>query len=308
MGSSAFTYTRRVAFGECDPARIYYAPRAVDYAVEAVESWLAAVAGIRWPDPAAPRSMEATFARIDCDYLHPLVAGQVVQVQVEVLAVGRASLTLAAVGMSVRGEPCFRVRLVVCLVQGRPAVPIPLPEELRRRIEAYRAQCGEPGAAPAGSASSFSLPPLVPAGGRLFFRPRRVVSGDCGAAGNLYAPKVFDYAVEAVGEWYEAVPRVSWLELVSTRGQGAPFVSARCEYLRPLGPGQVLTLAVWVTRLGGASLAFAVGGYAHNGELCFDVRLAACFIDQKGFRSMPVPEEYRRRIEAYRAGCGAVAP
>src|SRR3989304_1747723 len=45
-----FTYRRRVAFGDCDPARIYYAPRAVDYAVEAVEAWHESVLGVSWTE------------------------------------------------------------------------------------------------------------------------------------------------------------------------------------------------------------------------------------------------------------------
>ena len=44
--TTPFIYHRRVAFGECDPARIFFAPRAVDYAVETVEVWFNEVIGV----------------------------------------------------------------------------------------------------------------------------------------------------------------------------------------------------------------------------------------------------------------------
>lgn len=324
MSTEPFSYRRRIAFGECDPARIYYAPRAVDYAVEAVESWFESVLGITWADLILRHGLEATFARVDCEYLRPLVAGQVIQVRLKVIGADRTKILFRASGEGDSGDPCFQASLVACIVERNHVTPVPIPPEFLERIESYRARCGEGSALPAGGHRRDDLPGR--AGGGLvrdgtkrlplrregqsgavpFTRRRRVVSGECGPCGTIYPPKVFEFAIEAVGEWYEEVPGISWLDLVSVRKQGAPFVSIACEYLRPMVPGQWITLVVGVTRLGRASIGFAVAGYGADGAPSFDARLAACFIDQeKGFRSIPIPEEYYGRIQAYRAACEA---
>lgn len=131
-------------------------------------------------------------------------------------------------------------------------------------------------------------------------------SGDYDASGLVYPPRAFDYGVEVIGEWYEEVLGISWMELVCSRNQGAPWVSGSCAYLRPMVPGQWFTLAVWVTSLGGSSLQFAVVGFDDQGLACFEAHLAACFIDQKGFKAMQIPEEFRLRIQSYQSACAVV--
>lgn len=324
MSTEPFSYRRRIAFGECDPARIYYAPRAVDYAAEAVEAWYESVLEVTWADLVVLRGLEATFVRVDCEYLRPLIAGQVIQVRIRVVGTDRTKVLFRASGEDDSGEPYFQALLAGCLVERKRSAPIPIPSEYRERIESYRARCGEGSAAPPGGHrrddlpgraggsldrdGAKRLPPRrgLPAGAVPFTRQRRVVYGECGVSGTIYTPRVFEFAIEAIGEWFEEVPGISWLDLVSVRKQGAPFVSVACEYLRPMVPGQRITIVVRVTRLGRASIGFAVAGHDAEGVPCFDARLAACFIDQgKGFRSMPIPEEFYGRIQAYRAACEA---
>ena len=324
MTAEPFSYRRRVAFGECDPARIYYAPRAVDYAVEAVEAWYGSVLGIPWADLADRQGLESAFSRVECEYLRPLIAGQVIRVRIGVVGTERAKIHLLATGEDGSGDPCFHVSLVACLVERDHITAVPFPPEMIDRIEAYRALCGKGTAVPAGGRRRDDAPGragedlgrdgairLSPRRVRTnvavpFTRHRRVVYGECGPSGTIYPPKVFEFAIEVIGEWYEEVPGISWLDLVSVRRQGAPFVSVACDYLRPMVPGQGIAMSVRVTRLGRASIGFSVVGRDDEGAPCFDARLAACFIDQeKGFRSMPIPEEFYGRIEAYRAACGA---
>lgn len=304
--------TRRVAWGECDPAGIYYAPRAVDYAVEAVGAWYEAELGLPWVDLHSRYGLVATFVRVGCDYLRPLLPSQSVQVRVWVVRVGRSSVTFAVTG-DVGADPCFQVRLVACFAEPHSFAAVSIPADFRRLIESYQAACGagpaapQPGAPEEAREGPGAQRHGLPAGTVPFRRRQRVAYGDCDAAGVVYAPRVFDYAIEAVGEWYEEVLGLSWMELVWTRKQGAPWVTASCEYLRPLVPGQSITVSVRVTRLGAASLGFAVTGYADDEEPCFEASLAACFIDRQEFKTMRIPEIYRQRVESYLAACEALA-
>lgn len=318
MNASPFSYRRRVAWGECDPARISYAPRAIDYAIEAIEAWREAVLEVSWSELVDQYKLGVPFVRVECDYLRPLVASQVIQLRVWVARPERSSVKFIVVGEGGDGEPYFQVRLDECFVEKKTFFPAPIPLEFRQRIETYRAQCGEAAATVnrglhttssewnwIGSGAELLGRHVLTSGADHFCRQLRVMSGDCDASGIIYPPRVFDYAVEIIGEWYEEIPGVSWMELICNRKQGAPFVSANCEFLRPMIPGLLITVVVWVTSLGGSSIRFAVVGYDDSGQVYFDARLAACFIDLNGFKTMQIPEEYRLRIQTYRSACGS---
>lgn len=314
MPTSFFTISRRIAWGECDPARIYYTPRAVDYAVEAVEAWSDEVFDSCLADLADSHGFDVPFVRVTCDYHRPVVASQVIELSVQIAAMGRCSITFAVVGKDGKGATCFLAHLTVCFVEKKHCKAAPIPAGLRRIIEACHGEGGTTTEALHGDdlfgqgAGTVDLVDYRPGNGAIpFAQQRRVVYGDCNPSGKIYAPRVFDYAVEAIGEWYEDVLEISWMDLVCVREEGAPFVSARCDYLRPLIPGQVVDIAVWVDKMGGASINFMVIGYDAGGEPIFDARLAACFISQHGFKPMRIPKEFRHRIVTYQAACEAAA-
>jgi 4-hydroxybenzoyl-CoA thioesterase len=305
MKPGPFFHSRRVAFGECDPARIYYTPRAVDYAVEAIEAWYGSVLGISFAELIDRNGLEAYFLRADCDFIRPLVAGQVFRMRVTVGGIEGENIRFRVEGGNDFGEPYFRVELLACFAERNGHSPVPIPPEHRNRMEVCREPRG--GEVPFREAGKgFPRKPGRSAGAALFTRRRRVLYGDCGPSGTIHPPKPFEYATEAIGEWFEEIMGVSWLELVSVRMQGAPMVAALCEYMRPMVSGQKLTMGVLVTRLGKASIGFAVAGRDADGVPCFDAQMVVCYIDQReGFRSMPIPEEFHVRIEAYRAACEA---
>ncbi|MBI5904231.1 MAG: hypothetical protein HZB86_01540 [Deltaproteobacteria bacterium] len=296
-----FVYRRRVGFGECDAARIYFAPRAVDYAVEAVEAWFDAEAGISWSALPRERGVEPAFSRVECEFLAPLVAGQTIGVRLAVLSCDGTTIRFLAEGGEDPAEPSIRLRLDFCL-QAACGEPVPLPREILDRVEAYRLRCGgaEPtreGPRPAGDRV------IPPEGASPFLRSRRVVYGECGPGGTVYPPKILEYVIEAIGEWFEEVPGISWTDLIAKRGQGAPWVVAACDYLRPVACGSAVSIGVRVDRVGKSSVGFAVTGEV-GGQPCFEARLTSCFIDRE-FRPMPVPEEFRGKIESFHAACEA---
>lgn len=318
---SGFVYPRRVAFGDCDPARIYYTPRAIDYCVEAIEAWWGSTLSASWAELAERSGLEVRFLRAGCEFLRPLTAGQEVRVRVRVPEAGRTGLSFRVTGEGESGEPRFRALLTAGLFDRKKEVPVTIPADTRERIARYEAACGNEGAAPDGggpgeaTGRSEGLPEkgdkqdLSPEKRRfpeaLFTRTRGVVYGDCTPSGTVYPPKVFEYAVEAAGEWFEEVPGVSWLELVSVRKQGAPAVAASCEFHRPMAAGQAVVMGVRVISLGRASLGLSIEGNDPDGLSLFDSRITLCYIDQEGgFHSMPIPEEFRRRIQEYRAASG----
>ena len=131
------------------------------------------------------------------------------------------------------------------------------------------------------------------------FSIKRVVQwGDCDPAGIIYSPRVFDYAVEAVEAWNRQVLGLSWTELNSEMGMGAPMVRAECDYLHPPQPDQEVELAVLIERLGHSSLTYLVRGFG-GGRDYFQVRLVTCFVARPEFKSAEIPRRLRQRIAAY---------
>lgn len=313
MPAEPFSYRRRVAFGDCDPARIYYTPRAFDYCVEAIGAWWESTLSVSWTDLLARRGLEVRFSRAEFEFLRPLTAGQRVEVRIRVPETGRTRLTFRATGAGESGEPHFRAILTAGLVDRTREGEVPVPAAERERIVRYEASLGSAETAPAAAREGSPGPGGergasrrgrgFPAG--LFTCSRRVVYGECGPSGTVHAPRVFDFVVEAAGEWFEKIPGISWLELISVRRHGAPAVAASCEYHRPMTAGQPVGMGVRVYHLGRSTIGLSIEGNDPEGLPLFDSRIMLCYIDQEsGFRSMPVPEEYRRRILEYQTACG----
>jgi 4-hydroxybenzoyl-CoA thioesterase len=296
-----FRYRRRVGFGECDPARIFFAPRAFDYAVEAVEAWFGAALGIPLAALSSREGLDAKVIALDCGYERPLVEGDEIDVLVGVSAVAEDAFTLAADGVLPGGARSFRAEVTLALVARGEDRRVALAPGRRARLEALVAAREAARAnVDAGPALLARVPPAAP-----FTRIRRVHHGDCTVSGDVYAPRVAEWAAEAVGEWYAETLGISWTEQCR-RGRGTPFLAIRCELTRRVEPGDALTLAVTIPRLGSSSIGYAVAGTDARGERCFAAELAACHITEEGGRrSAPFPEPLRARILAYQAASGA---
>jgi 4-hydroxybenzoyl-CoA thioesterase len=312
--TAPFIYSRTVAFGECDPARIYFAPRAVDYAVEAVEAWFVEVLGVSWGDLFSSHGLEARFISTDCEYKRPLVAGQVVQVRLAVVTTCQNSFVLSAAGVLGPDEISFRVGLEIGFVDCDSGMFIPIPEKFQELIQSCRTHFMN---SDSGAAESSELLVHVPlrtvdegwlpvsrSGLVPFTRQHRVRYGECGISGKIYPPKLVECAVEAVGEWYESCLGISWLEQC-IRKRGTPFLNIRCEYLRPIVLGQTITMVVRIPRLGNTSIGYEVKGYDESGAPCFESQMAACYISEESGspRSYSFPNDLRSRILAYQGAC-----
>jgi acyl-CoA thioesterase FadM len=303
-----FRLPHRVGFGECDPARIFYAPRAVDWAAEALEAWFESALGCSWGELAAGPGLEVRVLRVDCEYRRSAVAGQVLQLVVASARAEGQALSVEAVGEIGPGDASFRARLRTAFFDRVRSAPAEIPPAVRERAAAYQALC-PPSAAeemPAPPPPGGSGPPPAAGAGAPFVARRRVAWGDCGPTGHAHAQRAVDHAVEAAGEWYESTLGISWLEQCR-RGRGTPFLHIGCDLLRPLAAGEELALAVRIPRLGRASIGYRVSGFDGRGRLCLDAQMAACYVDdERGpARSMPFPDELRRRILAYQAACEA---
>src|SRR5450631_669414 len=312
----SFIVQRRIGFGECDAARIYKTPRAIDIAVEAIDAWFEAALGVSWAALVTQHNLDLSYARIACEYLRPVTASQTVQVCIRVIKAETAAITFTATAETDSGQPCFRVTLVTCFNSRTTSKPVPVPSVFRRTIEQYLSTGMEERWTPSGGHHvvrkaeyheqnhAIRSSVQVKQAGAPFVQQHRIVYGECGPSGKVYPPRVYDMALEAVGDWYERIIGITWLQqCINLKGQ--PFVDINCLYLCDMEPGRLLNIAVKVKHLGAASIIYSVIGYDDSGSACFDAQLAACYIDESSgvYKPTPFPEDYRRRILDYQARC-----
>lgn len=156
MSASAAPYRARrvVAWGDCDPAGILYTPRAIEHAIEALAAWYRDVLDASWASLPARHGIGSPMVRVECDYLARLPADQPVELAVEVERIGATSVTYRIVCSDGSGRDFYAVRAVACCLGLPERRPRPIPDALRRRIEAYASACA--------AASSSSTPEVKP--------------------------------------------------------------------------------------------------------------------------------------------------
>ncbi len=311
-----FTVLRRIGFGECDAARIYKTPRAIDIAIEALDAWFEAVLEVSWATLITRHDLDVSFVRIACEYLRPVTASQSVQVCIRAVKAEASTITFTATAANTANQPCFRVTLVTSFINRTATMPIPVPSEFLHTIEQYLSACTDEGRVLQGGhhavreaeyqdqSDAVRYPVKLKQAEAPFVQQHRIVYGECGLSGRVYPPRIYDIALEAVGEWYERIIGITWLQqCINLKGQ--PFVDINCLYLRDIVPGLLLNIVVKVKHLGAASIVYSVVGYDDSGLPYFDAQLAACYINESSgvYKPTPFPEDYRRRILAYQELC-----
>ena len=136
-----------------------------------------------------------------------------------------------------------------------------------------------------------------------FVHTRRITWGDSDPARIAYTARFLDFAMEAVEAFFQDRLGVGFYEMTVDHGIGTPFVRVELEFKSPLTPRDTLATEVWVARVGGASVEFAVTGRVGE-RVAFTARLVCAFVAGEGaaIRAIPVPEEYRAKLEADVAG------
>ena len=128
---------------------------------------------------------------------------------------------------------------------------------------------------------------------------RRVHWGDTDTAQIGYTSKFVDFALEAVEYWWESVLDLDWYALNVGRNLGVPLGGMRFDFNAPVIAGERLDLTVRVDSIGRSSLTLKVEGTKADGRNSFTAELTEVLIDRATMKPVPLPEDWRRRIEGY---------
>ncbi len=131
-----------------------------------------------------------------------------------------------------------------------------------------------------------------------FSQRRQIVPEDTDAAGIVYTPRIANFVVEVVENWFEN--RLS-IDLWGN-GPRIVFASLSCTFLAPMRPTDTLEIRVALSRVGRSSLGFEIVGHRDTDDrLCWMAETVCVFIDRDSFGSRPIPTELHDRLQAEKA-------
>lgn len=131
-----FTTGKIVRFAHCDPAGIVFYPRYAELCNEVVEDWFRDGLGIDFRHLQEVLRLTIPAVRLDVEFISPSVYEDVLDFSLEVMAIGRSSLSLS-LAASCNNQERVRFFLKVVLVSVDSLRAEPINDEWRERFSAY---------------------------------------------------------------------------------------------------------------------------------------------------------------------------
>ncbi len=132
----------------------------------------------------------------------------------------------------------------------------------------------------------------------------RVRFSDCDPAGIVFFANWFTLANAAIEDLFEDALGVDFHDLHGRRRIGTGFAHAAADYFAPGLMGDRVTITPLVTRVGGASYALTVHIHRAEAELA-RLQLITATTNLDARRAIPIPDDLRAALLAYRDRCAA---
>jgi acyl-CoA thioesterase FadM len=137
MSGKLFVQQRRLTWGEADPAGTIYAPRAIDFAIQAIEALWIEAAGISFNDLFARHGLGAPWVHTSCAFAKPLRAGEAFELRIALERIGTSSLNWLGEATRPDGESLFRLKLVSVIVDAKSGASRTVPDAIRKALTGY---------------------------------------------------------------------------------------------------------------------------------------------------------------------------
>lgn len=131
-----FQHTINVGWGDCDPAQIAYTANIPAWGLASVEAWYKACLGINWFELNLQHGLGTPFVSLNFQFLSPITGSGGLLVDVFVARMGNTSIKHIVEGYQ-NGRHCFTGETIAAFVDASQMKPIPVPANMRERIEHY---------------------------------------------------------------------------------------------------------------------------------------------------------------------------
>jgi 4-hydroxybenzoyl-CoA thioesterase len=128
-----------VRFGEIDQAGVVYYPRFFHYFHQAFEEWFRQALGVSYPDLVLKEGIGFPSVRVESEFFQPLRYGDRARVEIEVLEVGRKSLTLRyEIYRAAANVLSARATIKTVAIDNATFTSVAIPDLWRERFETFR--------------------------------------------------------------------------------------------------------------------------------------------------------------------------
>ena len=131
-----FSRERLIRFSHCDPAGIVYFVNFFDMVGGVVEDWFRDAVGLPFQEMHLERRIGFPIVNTGCEFFKPAHLGDTLRLELAIAKLGRSSIDFEVRG-SVGGEQKFRARHKVALVSLDTWRALPIPEDMRAKMEPY---------------------------------------------------------------------------------------------------------------------------------------------------------------------------
>lgn len=288
--AETFTLIHPVRFADCDPAGIVFFPRFLEMVNDLTEDWFAQGLGMPFNEFHTVRGYAVPVVNTKVDFLKACRLGESLRLELGVESLGGSSVVLTIRGR-VKGEERLRLRHKVAMVSLEARRAVAIPEKLRERMERFLIPGAK--ATPDPATHDGHVPPNA-------FRSTQLARfAHCDPAGVVFYARFFDLFSTVLEDWFQTGIHCPFGgEFMMERNLRIPGLSITAEFPRACRMGEALDLDLWVRRIGRSSLDLALSGSV-AGEPRLRARWAVCIIDFATFKSTPVPDDLRSRMEAF---------
>jgi 4-hydroxybenzoyl-CoA thioesterase len=128
-----FHTRRKLRFADVDPARIAFYPRYFEMLNGIVEDWFESM-GWGFAEMHLEREIGIPTRKLEADFLRPSYLGDMLDLELSVLKVGRTSVDLET-RFRCGEELRWKVKQTLVLVDMKQAQAVPWPDDLRQKLE-----------------------------------------------------------------------------------------------------------------------------------------------------------------------------
>ncbi|MBE0577089.1 MAG: acyl-CoA thioesterase [Desulfuromonadales bacterium] len=138
-GNEPYIHSSRIRFTHTDPAGYVFFPRYFEKFQAAVEDWFNIELGVDYAGIVLNRGVGLPTAHTECNFMKPCRLGEILELSLRLTKVGSTSLTVEFFG-SVAKEQRLHGRSVLVFINLKDGTPVPIPQDLRQKLEIYQAQ------------------------------------------------------------------------------------------------------------------------------------------------------------------------
>ena len=134
-----FSTGRKIRFSHCDPAGIVYFANFFDMIGGLVEDWFGDAIGVSFNEMHIGQRVGFPIVNTGCEFFRPCHLGDQLVLELAIVKLGRSSIEFSICGR-VGGEEKFRARHKVALMSLVTLRSLPIPEEMRAKMQPYVAE------------------------------------------------------------------------------------------------------------------------------------------------------------------------